>query len=120
MSCSDYSLLMLIGPLVRRLAAAAPGVTIQVLPRVADPVRLLRVRRQADLVIEPARDHAGRRAAEPAAVRRPLGLLRLGRATAEVGERMTMETYLRLGHLVYSMGAGSPPRSSTATWRRSG
>jgi len=32
-SCSDYSLLMLIGPLVRRLAAAAPGVTIRVLPR---------------------------------------------------------------------------------------
>ena len=31
MSCSDYSLLMLIGPLVRRLAATAPGLTIQVL-----------------------------------------------------------------------------------------
>ena len=41
-SCSDYSLLMLIGPLVRRLAAAAPGLTIQVLPRAPDPVRLLR------------------------------------------------------------------------------
>src|SRR5215470_9877217 len=37
-SCSDYSLLMLIGPLVRRLAA--------------DPVRLLRDG-DADLVIEP-------------------------------------------------------------------
>src|SRR6478752_7538997 len=52
-SCSDYSLLMLIGPLVRRLAAAAPGLTIQVLPRVADAVRLLRDG-EADLVIEPA------------------------------------------------------------------
>ena len=52
-SCSDYSLLMLIGPLVRRLAAAAPGLTIQVLPRVADAVRLLRDG-GADLVIEPA------------------------------------------------------------------
>jgi LysR family transcriptional regulator, nod-box dependent transcriptional activator len=41
-SCSDYSLLMLIGPLVRRRAAAAPGLTIQVLPRAPDPVRLLR------------------------------------------------------------------------------
>src|SRR3989440_5727714 len=40
-SCSDYSLLMLIGPLVRRLAAAAPGLPIQGLPRAADPVRLL-------------------------------------------------------------------------------
>src|SRR6185437_8607686 len=51
-SCSDYSLLMLIGPLVRRLAAAAPGVTIRVLPRAPDPVRLLRDG-TADLVIEP-------------------------------------------------------------------
>src|SRR2546429_1832118 len=51
-SCSDYSLLMLIGPLVRRLAAAAPGLTIQVLPRAPDPVRLLRDG-DADLVIEP-------------------------------------------------------------------
>jgi DNA-binding transcriptional LysR family regulator len=41
-SCSDYSLLMLIGPLVRRLAATAPGVTIRVLPRLPDPVRLIR------------------------------------------------------------------------------
>ena len=51
-SCSDYSLLMLIGPLVRRLAAAAPGVTIRVLPRSPDPVGLLR-EGAADLVIEP-------------------------------------------------------------------
>ena len=41
-SCSDYSLLMVIGPLVRRLAAAAPGVTIRVLPRAPDPIGLLR------------------------------------------------------------------------------
>src|SRR2546430_1468006 len=41
-SCSDYSLLMLIGPLVRQLAATAPGLTIQVLPRAPDAVRLLR------------------------------------------------------------------------------
>src|SRR5437763_3899178 len=52
-SCSDYSVLMLIGPLARRLAAAAPGVTIQVLPRARDAVRLLRDG-DADLVIEPA------------------------------------------------------------------
>src|SRR5580704_8883700 len=51
-SCSDYCLLMLIGPLVRRLAAAAPGVTIRVLPRSPDPVGLLR-EGAADLVIEP-------------------------------------------------------------------
>src|SRR5215471_9496600 len=41
-SCSDYSLLMLIGPLVRRLTTAAPGLTVQVIPRAPDAVRLLR------------------------------------------------------------------------------
>ena len=53
-SCSDYSLLMLIGPLVRRLAATAPGGTIRVLPRLPDPARLLRDG-AADLVIGPPR-----------------------------------------------------------------
>jgi LysR family transcriptional regulator, nod-box dependent transcriptional activator len=51
-SCSDYSILMLIGPLVRRLTTTAPGLTVQVVPRAADAVRLLRDG-DADLVIEP-------------------------------------------------------------------
>ncbi len=105
-SCSDYSLLMLIGPLVRRLAATAPGVTIQVLPRAADAVRLLR-EGEADLVIEPVE-------IMPDA---PLPKMRLfadrwlccvWEGTAEVGDRMTMETYLRLGHLVYTAARGHP------------
>jgi DNA-binding transcriptional LysR family regulator len=105
-SCSDYSLLMLIGPLVRRLAAAAPGLTIQVLPRVADAVRLLRDG-EADLVIEPAEIMPG--------VTLPSLRLFADRwvccvwaGTAEVGDEMTMETYLRLGHLVYSAVRGHP------------
>src|SRR6476660_8406767 len=94
-SCSDYSLLMLIGPLVRRLAAAAPGLTIQVLPRAPDPVRLLRDG-DADLVIEPVEIMPG--------VTLPSLRLFADRwiccvweETAEVGDVMTMETYLRLG-----------------------
>src|SRR5947199_5186305 len=105
-SCSDYSLLMLIGPLVRRLAAAAPGLTIQVLPRVADAVRLLRDG-EADLVIEPAEIMPG--------VTLPSLRLFADRwiccvweGTTEVGEVMTVETYLRLGHLVYSAVRGHP------------
>jgi len=97
---------MLIGPLVRRLAAAAPGLTIQVLPRASDAVRLLRDG-EVDLVIEPVEimpDNA-------------LSRMRLfadrwvccvWEGTAEVGDEMTMETYLRLGHLVYSAVRGHP------------
>src|SRR5215475_14521130 len=105
-SCSDYSLLMLIGPLVRRLAATAPGVTIRVLPRAPDPVRLLRGG-TVDLVIEPAE-------IMPEA---PLSGQRLfadrwlccvWEGNTAVGDRMTADTYLRLGHLVYSMGRGQP------------
>src|SRR6266700_302360 len=70
-SCSDYSLLMLIGPLVRRLAATAPGL----------PIQRLFADRWICCVWE---------------------------GTAEVGEVMTMETYLRLGHLVYSAVRGHP------------
>ncbi len=105
-SCSDYSLLMLIGPLVRRLAAAAPGLTIQVLPRAPDPVRLLRDG-EADFVIEPAEIMP-----DAALPRMRLftdrWLCCVWEGSAAVGDRMTMETYLRLGHVVYSAVRGHP------------
>jgi DNA-binding transcriptional LysR family regulator len=105
-SCSDYSLLMLIGPLVRHLAATAPGLTIQVVPRAADAVRLLRDG-EADFVIEPVEIMPD--------VTLPRMRLFTDRwlccvweGTTEVGDRMTMETYLRLGHVVYSAARGHP------------
>ena len=105
-SCSDYSILMLIGPLVRRLTTTAPGLTVQVVPRAADAVRLLRDG-DADLVIEPVEIIPD--------VTLPRMRLFTDRwlccvwdGTAEVGDRMTMETYLRLGHLVYSAARGHP------------
>jgi LysR family nod box-dependent transcriptional activator len=105
-SCSDYSLLMLVGPLVRRLAAQAPNVAIQVLPRAPDAPALLRDG-SVDLVIEPAQILAD--AALPC---QPLfsdrWLCCVWSGSTQVGERMTLDTYLRLGHLVYSMGRGQP------------
>ena len=105
-SCSDYSLLMLIGPLVRRLAATAPGLTIQVLPRASDAVRLLRDG-EVDLVIEPIE-------IMPEVTLPSLRLFAdrwlccVWAGTTEVGDHMTLETYLRLGHLVYSAVRGHP------------
>jgi LysR family nod box-dependent transcriptional activator len=104
-SCSDYSLLMLIGPLVRRLTAA-PGLTVQVVPRAPDAVRLLRDG-DADLVIEPVE-------IMPDATLPRMRLFTdrwlccVWEGNAQVGDRMTMETYLRLGHLVYSAARGHP------------
>lgn len=105
-SCSDYSVLMVIGPLVRRLAAEAPGVTIQVKPRSADPSRLLRDG-ATDLVIEPTEIMAG--AALPS--RRLFTdrwLCCVWEGNRQVGDVLSLQTYLRLGHVVYSMGAGVP------------
>lgn len=105
-SCSDYSLLMLVGPLVQRLAAQAPNVAIQVLPRSREAVSLLRDG-TVDLVIEPTEILAD--AALPSL---PLfsdrWLCCVWAGSSQVGERMSLETYLRLGHLVYSMGRGQP------------
>ena len=105
-SCSDYSLLMLMGPLVRRLAATAPGLTIQVLPRAPDPVRLLRDG-DADLVIEPV-EIMPDTSLPSQRLFADRWICCVWAGTAEVGEVMTMETYLRLGHLVYSAVRGHP------------
>jgi LysR family nod box-dependent transcriptional activator len=105
-SCSDYSLLMLIGPLVRRLAATAPGVTIRVLPRSPEPVRILRDG-TVDLIIEPAEIMPD----APLARQRLFAdrwLCCVWEGNTAVGDAMSLDDYLRLGHLVYSMGRGQP------------
>lgn len=105
-SCSDYSVLMLIGPLVRRVATEAPGVTVQVLPRALDPVRALQSG-ASDLVVEPPEILAG--ATLPSQrLFDDRWMCCVWEGNTRVGERMTTETYRALGHLSYSMGAGQP------------
>jgi LysR family nod box-dependent transcriptional activator len=105
-SCSDYSVLMLIGPLVRRLAAEAPGVTIQIRPRSPDPSRVLRDG-AADLVIEPTAIMG-----EASLPSQPLfadrWLCCVWEGNSQVGDELSLDTYLRLGHVVYSMAADLP------------
>jgi LysR family nod box-dependent transcriptional activator len=107
LSCSDYSVLMLIGPLVRALAADAPGVMVEVLPRLADASRAL-VSGDVDLVIEPPEIMGDV----------DLDSLRLWddhwaccvwEGNTRVGKRMTAERYTALGHLIYSMGSAGHP-----------
>jgi LysR family nod box-dependent transcriptional activator len=105
-SCSDYSVLMLIGPLVRRLAAEAPGVTIQVQPRAADAARLLRDG-ETDLVIEPV-EIMGAAALPTQRLFVDRWLCCVWDGNTQVDDVMTLETYLRLGHVLYSMGKDAP------------
>src|SRR3954451_22978008 len=108
-SCSDYSVLMLIGPLVRALAAEAPGVLVEVIPRLADAGRAL-LNGDVDLVIEPPEIMGDT----------DLESLRLwddrweccvweGNTRVRAGKRMTLERYTALGHLIYSMGGSGQP-----------
>ncbi|PIA98597.1 MULTISPECIES: LysR family transcriptional regulator [Streptomyces] len=105
-SCSDYSVLILIGPLVRRLAAEAPGVTIQIRPRSPDPSRMLRDG-ATDLVIEPTAIMG-----EVSLPSQPLftdrWLCGVWEGNSQVGDELSMQTYLRLGHVIYSMAADLP------------
>jgi len=104
--CSDYSVLLLIGPLVRRLATEAPGVTIRIRPRSPDPARMLRDC-EADLVIEPTAIMG-----EALLPSQPLftdrWLCCVWEGNSQVGDELSLQRYLQLGHVSYSMASGLP------------
>jgi LysR family nod box-dependent transcriptional activator len=107
LSCSDYSVLMLVGPLVRALAHDAPGLTVEVLPRLANAGRALSGG-EVDLVVEPPEImgdvdlHALRLWEDRWACCVWAGNTRIAR-------RMALEDYTSAGHLVYSMGGPGQP-----------
>jgi LysR family transcriptional regulator, nod-box dependent transcriptional activator len=107
LSCSDYSVLMLIGPLVRALAADAPGLSIEVLPRLADAGRALSSG-SVDLVIEPP-EIMGRTDLPTIRLWDDRWMCCVWDGNARVGERMTLDVFTSLGHLIYSMGGGGQP-----------
>jgi LysR family nod box-dependent transcriptional activator len=107
LSCSDYSVLMLIGPLVRELAADAPGLLVEVLPRLADAGRAL-VNGDVDLVIEPP-EIMGETDLESMRLWDDRWECCVWEGNTHVGKRMTLERYTALGHLIYSMGGAGQP-----------
>jgi len=107
LSCSDYSVLMLIGPLVRALAADAPGVVVEVIPRLADAGRAL-LNGDVDLVIEPP-EIMGDADLESLRLWDDRWECCVWEGNTRVGRRMTMERYTALGHLIYSMGGPGQP-----------
>lgn len=106
LSCSDYSALLIVAPLIRRLATEAPGVAVQLLPRAAEPATMLR-RGEVDLVIEPVEVmNDATLACDSLFVDRWRCCVWEG--NGRVGDDLDLETYLSLSHVVYSMGAGQP------------
>lgn len=105
-SCSDYSAVLLIAPLVRRLMLEAPGVAIQVQPRSADPVESLRGS-QTDLVIEPTAV-MGEASLPSRSLFEDRWRCCAWSGNTRIGDTLTPETFAELGHIVYSMGPGAP------------
>ncbi|GAB3364756.1 LysR family transcriptional regulator [Modestobacter lapidis] len=105
-SCSDYSLLLVVAPLIARYAVHLPGIAIQVLPRSPDAVRMLRDG-DVDLVIEPTEIlPAGTLESRP--LFRDRWSCCVSASHPAVGDVMTLEMFLDLGHVIYSRGRGQP------------
>jgi len=117
-SCSDYSAVLLVAPLVRRLTAEAPGVTIQVQPRSADPVGSLRGM-ATDLVIEPMAI-MGDAALASHLLFEDRWLCCAWAGNPRIRDALDLETFGELGHIVYSMGPGVPMSLADDVLERSG
>lgn len=102
-SASDYATLVLLSPFVQAVAAEAPGVTIHVLPRSRDPRQLLDTD-VADLIIEP-KELMGDTGfpSYPLFGDRWLCAVDAGNPAGSA-QRITIDEYLRIPHLVYSIG----------------
>jgi LysR family nod box-dependent transcriptional activator len=107
LSCSDYAVLMLIGPLVRDLAVRAPGLSVEVIPRLADAGRALDLG-DVDLVIEPT-EIMGRGDLPSSRLWSDRWMCCVWEGNASVGDTMTLEDFTALGHLIYSMGGPGQP-----------
>src|SRR5919204_190195 len=97
----------LIGPVQEALEPDAPGVLVEVLPRLADAGRAL-LNGDVDLVIEPP-EIMGETDLESLRLWDDRWECCVWEGNARVGERMTMERYTALGHLIYSMGSAGQP-----------
>jgi LysR family transcriptional regulator, nod-box dependent transcriptional activator len=103
-SASDYATAILLAPMLRTLSAEAPNVTINLRPRSDDVPTLLREDR-ADLAIEP-RETMGATTLPSAPLFRDrwLCILDAGVNASAVRDGLDLEYYLRLPHIVYSIG----------------
>jgi LysR family transcriptional regulator, nod-box dependent transcriptional activator len=102
-SASDYSTLILVAPLVRRLAVEAPNVKIHILPRFKDIPHLLKTG-QADMAIEPIELFADANfPSQHLFSDRWLCVVDANNPHVH-NNRLTMKRYLQLPHLVCKIG----------------
>jgi LysR family transcriptional regulator, nod-box dependent transcriptional activator len=101
---SDYAMLVLVQPLVRRLGAEAPSVTLHLHPLTADLAEVLDVG-GADLVMAPSGVVEGRPCRFLVEER---WVCAVAADHPEVGDRIDPDLFERLPHLTYRWGVGRP------------
>lgn len=102
-SASDYATLVLLVPLLQAIAVEAPGITINLLPRSSDARRLVQTD-QADIVIEP-RELFGETEFPGRHLFSDRWLCAVDADNRRVPRtRITLDKYLQLPHLVYTIG----------------
>ncbi|MDK1376824.1 MULTISPECIES: LysR family transcriptional regulator [unclassified Sinorhizobium] len=103
-SASDYAVLVLLGPLVKRLEAEAPNVTIHLLPRSRETEKML-VEDRVDVVIEPSELLPGSEFPSEALISDRWLCAADFENTLIGGERtLSLQTFLTAPHLTYGIG----------------
>ncbi len=105
-AASDYVEFVLLPPLLRRLAADAPGVVIEITPWGLHEVPPLLARSEADLMIGFFDEVPRRHLAQPLFEEEYVIIAR--RQHPKLGRRMTLARYLQCGHVLVSQKSGSP------------
>jgi DNA-binding transcriptional LysR family regulator len=103
---SDYVEFVLLPPLLRRIAAVAPGVTLQLLPWGLHEIPPQLARGEADLLIGFYDQVPPQHAAEPLFEEEYAVILRRRHPT--IKKRLTLARYLECGHVLVSEKSGSP------------
>jgi len=114
---TDYALLLLLHPLLQRLGAEAPHMTLHHHPTEADPVEMLNAGR-VDLVLEPREYLAPGFPSQVLLEDRWICAVSEGHP--EVGESLTSEVFERLPRLAFGVGMSGPTSTAELHYQRLG
>jgi DNA-binding transcriptional LysR family regulator len=107
-SASDYAGLVLLTPLMREITNEAPNVTVHLLPRSRDAVRVVQTN-QADLVIEPV-ELFGATNFPSCRLMSDRWLCAFDANNPHIkGDSITQDQFMQLPHLVYGLGQDRQP-----------
>lgn len=119
-SASDYAVLVLLGPLVKRLESEAPQITLHLVPRSRDTEKMLH-EDLVDVVIEPSELLPDSEfPSEPLISDRWLCAADCNNEAVKGVSKVSMDAFLRSPHLAYGIGADRRPNLADQHLTREG